>query len=91
MPMGKDHPKYEFIEILQKEHRRLRDKLNEFLSFARPSPACIIANNLNDIVNATVTLALKQALKNRMQPCFGTWQRIERHSLGCRPDETDIA
>jgi signal transduction histidine kinase len=61
--MGKDHPKYEFIEILQKEHRRLRDKLNEFLSFARPSPACIIPNDLNEIVKTTVTLAEKQAQK----------------------------
>lgn len=62
--LGKDHPKYEFIEILQKEHRRLRNKLNEFLSFARPSPACIIPNNLNDIVRATINLAEKQAIKS---------------------------
>jgi two-component system, NtrC family, sensor histidine kinase HydH len=62
--MGKDHPKYEFVEILQKEHRRLRDKLNEFLSFARPSPACIILNNINDIVMATIALAEKQVQKS---------------------------
>jgi signal transduction histidine kinase len=62
--LGKDHPKYEFIEILQKEHRRLRDKLNEFLSFARPVTACIIPNNLNDIVQTTVKLAEKHAQKS---------------------------
>jgi two-component system, NtrC family, sensor histidine kinase HydH len=62
--LGKAHPKYEFIEILQKEHRRLRDKLNEFLSFARPTPACIIPNNLNAIVKATVNLAEKQTIKS---------------------------
>jgi len=62
--LGKDHPKYEFVEILQKEHRRLRDKLNEFLSFARPAPACIIPNNLNDIVVATSSLAEKQIQKS---------------------------
>jgi two-component system sensor histidine kinase HydH len=62
--LGKDHPKYEFVEILQKEHRRLRDKLNEFLSFARPAPACIIPNNLNDIVRATTSLAEKQIQKS---------------------------
>jgi two-component system sensor histidine kinase HydH len=62
--LGKNHPKYEFVEILQKEHRRLRDKLNEFLSFAKPSPTCIIPNNLNAIIQATVNLAEKQVVKS---------------------------
>lgn len=62
--LGKEHPKYEFIEILQKEHRRLRDKLNHFLTFARPTPACIILNNINDVVRATIQLFEKQAAKS---------------------------
>lgn len=62
--MSRDHPNYEFVDILQKEHRRLRDKLNEFLSFAKPSALCIIPNNLNDIVQATVNLAEKQIQKS---------------------------
>ncbi|NLE01714.1 MAG: DUF4118 domain-containing protein, partial [Fibrobacter sp.] len=61
--ISKEHPQYEFIEIMQKEHRRLRDKLNEFLSFARPAPACIIKNNLNAVVKATVKFAEKQLQK----------------------------
>ena len=59
--IGKDHPKYEFIEILQKEHRRLRDKLNEFLNFAKPSPPQLLPNQLNDVVRSTVSLIAKQA------------------------------
>jgi signal transduction histidine kinase len=62
--LGKEHPNYEFVEILQKEHRRLRDKLNEFLSFARPAPPCILPNNINDIIHATTQLVEKQASKN---------------------------
>lgn len=62
--LGKDHPKFEFIEILQKEHRRLRDKLNEFLTFAKPASPCILPNSINDIVQATVQLVEKQAAKS---------------------------
>jgi signal transduction histidine kinase len=62
--LGKDHPKFEFIEILQTEHRRLRDKLNEFLSFARPAVPSIIVNSVNDVIRETVKLAQKQAQKS---------------------------
>ncbi|MBD3419262.1 MAG: sensor histidine kinase [Chitinivibrionales bacterium] len=61
--LGKDHPKYEFVEIMHKEHHRLRDKLNEFLKFARPSAPQIIANQLNDVVRSTLSLAQRQAVK----------------------------
>ncbi len=61
--MGKDHPKYEFIEILQSEHRRLRDKLNEFLSFARPATPSILPNSINDVIGETAKLAQKHAQK----------------------------
>lgn len=61
--MGKDHPKYEFIQILQSEHRRLRDKLNEFLTFARPAAPSILPNNINDVINETARLAQKHAQK----------------------------
>lgn len=62
--LGKNHPKYEFIEILQTEHRRLRDKLNEFLSFARPASPSILPNNINDVIRETTKLALKHAQKS---------------------------
>lgn len=55
------HPAYEFIGILRKEHRRLRDKLNEFLSFAKPSEPQLIPNQVNDVVRSTLSLVAKEA------------------------------
>ncbi len=59
-----DHPKHEFVEIMRKELNRLRDKLNEFLRFARPAPPQIVPNNINDVVWAAVKLVEKEASKS---------------------------
>jgi signal transduction histidine kinase len=61
--LGVGHQKYEFAQIMKKELLRLRDKLNEFLKFARPASPNIVPNHLNDVVHSTVTLAEKQAVK----------------------------
>lgn len=60
----KSSSKYEFVEIIDKELHRLRDKLNEFLNFARTSPPQKIPNNLNDVINAAISLTQKSASKN---------------------------
>jgi signal transduction histidine kinase len=62
--LGKEHPKIEFVDIMYKELNRLRDKLNEFLIFAKPAPPQKIENNLNDIINEAVSLIHKQASKS---------------------------
>lgn len=55
------NPKREFVEIIQKELRRLSGKLDEFLKFARPAPPHPVPNSLNDIVKESVQLVEKQA------------------------------
>jgi len=62
--LGSDHPKIEFVAIMHKELNRLRDKLNEFLRFARPAPPQQIDNNINDVVNAAVELVRQEAAKS---------------------------
>ena len=61
--LGQNYPKIEFVTIMHKELNRLRDKLNEFLQFARPAPPQQIENNLNDVVKAAVDLVQNQATK----------------------------
>ena len=34
--LGEEHPKAEFVQIIEKELKRVNSKLNEFLDFARP-------------------------------------------------------
>jgi signal transduction histidine kinase len=53
----------EFAEIMKKELKKMNDKLNEFLRFAKPTPVQSVPNNLNDVVKATVNFVQNQALK----------------------------
>lgn len=61
--LGKEHPKIEFVRIMEKEIKRLQRKLNEFLNFAKPAKPNIIPNNLNDVILAAITLVENQAKK----------------------------
>jgi signal transduction histidine kinase len=61
--IGQDDPKIEFVDIIEKELKRLNNKLNEFLSFARSKPLEIIPNNINDIIEATLTILDSQFKK----------------------------
>jgi signal transduction histidine kinase len=58
--MGEGHPKAEFAHIIETELKRLNRKLNEFLSFARVKPLELLPNNLNDIIEATLTILASQ-------------------------------
>jgi len=62
--LGENHPKIEFVTIMHRELNRLRDKLNEFLKFARPAPPQRIENSINDVVNAGVDLVQREAAKS---------------------------
>lgn len=62
----KSNSKYEFIEIIDKELHRLRDKLNEFLKFAKTTPPQKIPNNLNDVIKAAISLTEKSASKSQV-------------------------
>lgn len=61
--IGPEHPKREFLDIMKAELNRSRDKLNEFLKFARPARPQILPNDINDVVRATLALAKQQAEK----------------------------
>ncbi len=61
LPAG--HPKREFVEIIQRELKRLSGKLDEFLKFARPAPPHLVPNNINDIAKESVQLVEKQAAR----------------------------
>lgn len=61
--LGEKHPKIEFVTIMHQELNRLRDKLNEFLKFARPAPPQRIENSINDVVKAGVDLVQREAAK----------------------------
>lgn len=63
----KNDKKYEFLAIIDKEIHRLRNKLDEFLKFAKPSPPQKIPNNLNDVINAAISLTKESASKNSIE------------------------
>ncbi len=65
--LGKDHPQYPFVDILHKELKRLTDKLNQFLSFAKPSEPTIIENSLIELINSTVDLVSQDAKKQAVE------------------------
>lgn len=62
-----DNALREFVEIMDRELHRLRDKLNEFLGFARPAPPQIVPNDLNDVVQAATGLVEKQAARSSVR------------------------
>jgi two-component system sensor histidine kinase HydH len=59
--LGIDHPQAPFVEILHSELKRLTDRLNEFLRFAKPVEPTVIPNSLETLVNSTVKLVEQDA------------------------------
>ena len=78
--LGATHPLMEFVTIMQKEHRRLRDKLNEFLQFARPRPICVLPNKLTELVHETVTQIGRQYPEIEYKESI-QWPEIEEEIL----------
>jgi signal transduction histidine kinase len=64
--LGSGHPKAEFVVIMEKELNRLNGKLNEFLSFARSRPLELVPNNINDIINSTVSIIQSELTKRNI-------------------------
>ncbi|MBF0432161.1 MAG: hypothetical protein HQK83_12830 [Fibrobacteria bacterium] len=61
--LGKEHPKAEFVQIIQKELKRVNGKLNEFLDFARPRKPDLVPNDIHDIIREVVFIIKTEADK----------------------------
>ncbi|MFH1761153.1 MAG: ATP-binding protein [bacterium] len=60
------YKRIEFVRILDKELKRLNKKLNEFLFFAKSRPLELIPNNINDIINAMLTMLETRITSNNI-------------------------
>jgi two-component system NtrC family sensor kinase len=61
--LGRNHPKAEFVQIIETELKRVNKKLNEFLEFARPRQPDFIPNNIGDVINEVVLLLQAESKK----------------------------
>ncbi len=62
--LGQKHPKAEFVQIIEKEIKRVNGKLNEFLDFARPRQPDLIPNDINDVIKEVILLLKTEAKKS---------------------------
>jgi signal transduction histidine kinase len=59
----KDHPKYEFVQILKREIDRMSGIVHKYLDLARPHKPEKARHDLNAIVSSVVEIISKQAIK----------------------------
>lgn len=71
---GPDAPKREFIQILLKEADRLNQILQEFLSFARPTPPELKQEDVNEVIESVLALTAQSARSSRIT----VEQRLDR-------------
>lgn len=55
-----------FVPIIKKELTRIKEKLNTFLSFAKPTHPSAIPNDINALVTSTISLVEKEAILNKV-------------------------
>ncbi len=65
--LGEKHPKIEFIHIIESELKRVNNKLNEFMDFARPKQLELIPNSINDIIDEVNKLLQTEFLKSEVK------------------------
>ena len=56
-----NHPKHEFVEIIQEETARLNGLVGEFLQFARPPRPSMAPASLSDLVEGAASLVAQEA------------------------------
>ncbi len=64
--LGKDHKQAPFVEILHVELKRLTDRLNQFLKFAKPADPTVIENSLHSLVCSTIDFVSQDAIKQNI-------------------------
>ncbi len=62
----KDHPKYEFVQILKKEINRISGIAHKYLDLARPHKPERARHNVNTLIHSVVEIVSKQAKKKKM-------------------------
>jgi len=63
---GPDAPKREFVQILLKETDRLNQIVQEFLSFARPTPPELKQEDVNEVIESVLALTAQSARSSRI-------------------------
>lgn len=63
---SREHPNYQFLQILIKEVDRLNHVIENFLSLARPKSAAICDVNLQEAVNSVVHIVSAKARKEKV-------------------------
>jgi len=64
---NKENPKYEFVEIIKDEVKRLNRLVSEFVRFARPPEPELRSADINEIVDAVIRLAVKRAEQQKVK------------------------
>jgi two-component system, NtrC family, sensor histidine kinase HydH len=60
-------PRYQFVDLIQREVERLNNLVSNFLRFAKPQPTEKFPTNLNAAIQAVVNLADTQTKKTNIQ------------------------